>query len=84
MQLLSGSTTLQQDILTGDATKDYNHLEPGPYKIRAILDRNGNGRWDSGDYRNGVQPETIIPFSHDINVRAFWDVEEDFKIDTSR
>ena len=84
VQLLSGNTTLQQDILTGDATKDYNHLEPGPYTIRAILDRNGNGRWDSGDYRKGVQPETIIPFSHDINVRAFWDVEEDFKIDTSK
>lgn len=84
VQLLSGNTMLQQDILIGDATIDYSHLEPGGYKIRAILDCNGNGRWDSGDYRKGVQPETIIPFSHDINVRAFWDVEEDFKIDTNR
>ena len=84
VQLLSGNTMLRQDILTKDATIDYSHLEPGGYKIRAILDCNGNGRWDSGDYRKGVQPETIIPFSHDINVRAFWDVEEDFKIDTNR
>ena len=84
VQLLSGKTVLQQDILTKDATIDYNHLEPGGYKIQAILDENGNGRWDTGDYRKGVQPEAIIPFSHDINVRAFWDVEEDFKIDTNR
>lgn len=84
VQLLNGKTILQQDILTGDATIDYNHLEPSAYKIQAILDENGNGRWDSGDYRKGAQPETIIPFPHDISVRAFWDVEEDFKIDTNR
>ena len=84
VQLWRGKSILQQHILQKDSTIIYPHLEPDGYRIRAILDINGNGRWDSGDYQLKRQPEPIIPFAHDIHVRAFWDVEEDFKIDRSR
>ena len=84
VQLWHGKTMVQQHILQADSTIVYPHLEPDDYRIRAILDINGNGRWDSGDYHLKRQPEPIIPFPHDIHVRAFWDVEEDFKIDRSR
>lgn len=84
VQLWRGKSIVQQHILQTDSTIVYPHLEPDGYHIRAILDINGNGRWDSGDYPLKRQPEPIIPFAHDIHVRAFWDVEEDFKIDRSR
>ena len=84
MQLFSGTSIVQQDILTQDATIRYEHLEPGNYSLRAILDLNGNGRWDTGDYHHGIQPEPIIYFTKGLTVRAYWDLEEDFNIDEAR
>lgn len=84
VQLFSGTSMIQQDILTQDATIRYEHLAPGVYSLRAILDFNGNGRWDTGDYPRGIQPEPIIPFTKGLSVRAFWDLEEDFKIDEAK
>lgn len=69
---------LQQDIISRERTINYNHLEPGNYKIRVVKDRNNNGRWDTGNYREKIQPEEIFFFDKPINIRGYWDIEEDF------
>ncbi len=72
--------TLQQDIISCDRTINYSHLEPGNYKIRVVKDRNNNGRWDTGNYREKLQPEEIFFFDKPINIRGYWDIEEDFEL----
>ena len=72
--------TLQQDIISGARTINYSHLEPGNYKIRVVKDRNNNGRWDTGSYREKIQPEEIFFFDKPINIRGYWDIEEDFEL----
>ncbi|MCR4681540.1 MAG: Ig-like domain-containing protein [Bacteroidales bacterium] len=80
IQLWNGATMIQEDILTKTATISYLGLDPGGYSIRAIEDRNNNGRWDAGDYRTGLQPERIISYPSVINIRAFWENEESFNL----
>ena len=69
---------LQTDILSADRSITYAHLDPGGYKIKVVKDRNNNGRWDTGDYQQHIQPEEIFFFDKPINIRGYWDIEEDF------
>jgi hypothetical protein len=61
-------------------TVNYLLMKPGNYKAQLIVDSNKNGQWDTGKYLNKQQAETIIFMSGSINLRANWDVEEDWKI----
>lgn len=81
--LQSNGKTLCSDVLTSSKTLTYSHLLPGAYLISAFCDENGNGRWDPGDYRGKRQPEKMYVFPQEINIRAYWDSEETFKIGSS-
>lgn len=83
-QLWNGNQLIQENVLRNSTDITYPHLEPGNYNVRIIKDANGNGKWDVGNYALKKQPEEIIQFEKTISVRAFWDVEEEFRIDTNK
>lgn len=58
-----------------DYTVEYRSLKPATYRIELIYDSNGNGRYDSGDLRFGLQPEIVRRFEIE-PLRANWDLEE--------
>jgi uncharacterized protein (DUF2141 family) len=53
-------------------------MDAGSYSVRLIEDRNGNGEWDTGNYLEKIQPEKIIYFWKEIDLRANWDMNETF------
>jgi hypothetical protein len=55
-------------------------LPPGEYRIRIIFDSNGNGRWDTGNFLQKVQPERVIYYPGTIEMRANWEKVETFTI----
>ncbi len=57
---------------------EFNSLEPANYVARVIFDGNGNGKWDTGNYLNKVQPERISYYPGLIEIRANWEKEENF------
>lgn len=57
---------------------DFKNLKPGTYYIRAIEDLNGNLRWDTGNYAKKLQPERVYYRPVSVELRANWDVEEDW------
>jgi uncharacterized protein (DUF2141 family) len=61
-------------------TFNYLQMKPGNYKAQLIIDHNKNGKWDTGKYLHKQQAEPIIFMSGNVNLRANWDVEEDWKI----
>jgi hypothetical protein len=67
---------LEQKFIEGDGKVSFDYLNPGKYKIKCIIDRNNNRRWDTGKYREKIQPEEVYYFPNLIEVRANWDVEE--------
>ena len=60
-------------------TLDY--LIPQKYQIRFVKDRNGNGRWDTGNYLEKRQPEEVIYLEEALNLRANWELNETITIE---
>lgn len=48
-------------------------LEPGKYLMKAIFDRNNNGKWDSGNLKEQAEPEEVCYYQSVIKVRSNWD-----------
>jgi hypothetical protein len=80
-QLLDGSKNTVRELILrkGDKLK-FEYLNPGDYKARVIIDRNSNGKWDSGRYLRKIQPEKVYYYPSVINVRANWDTEIDWEL----
>ena len=51
-------------------------MKPGKYRVRAIVDENRNGMWDTGDFSAGIQPERVVYLPKTLDIRANWDFEE--------
>lgn len=72
---------IAEKIYTGNALTFLN-ITAGKYKIRAILDVNANGQWDTGNYWQHLQPEEVYYFSKTLELRNNWEIEETFDIKT--
>lgn len=57
------------------------HLSSGDYRLRAVLDANGDGRWTPGDYRLQRQPEKVVFFEKTLSLRERWEMEEQWTIE---
>lgn len=81
-QLLTDKdVVVQTDEFTGNATIQYTTITPGSYRIRAIEDKNHNGKWDTGNYEEKRQPERVFYMPKIIVLKANWEVEENCKFD---
>ena len=56
----------------------FTYLQPSTYYLRLFYDHNGNGKWDSGDYSTGTQPEEVYYLNKAISVKANWDYDENW------
>lgn len=59
---------------------DFKYVKPGTYFIRAIEDRNGNFRWDVGNYRKKMQPEGVFYRREPQEMRVNCDYEETWDV----
>ena len=46
------------------------------YFIRAFIDSNNNGKWDTGNLVKHIQPENVYYYPKKLNVKANWEFEE--------
>jgi hypothetical protein len=71
---------LRSQKLTNYETISYLNLKPGNYKAQIIIDGNNNNEWDTGNFLNKQQAEKIIFLNTTMNLRANWDLEEEWKL----
>ena len=57
---------------------NFELLKSGKYIVRLIEDVNENREWDTGNYLKKIQPEKVIYFWKEIDLRANWDMNETF------
>ena len=69
-------TVVQRKTLAASGDVRFIHLAGGDYRLRAVVDRNGDGQWTTGDYRLGRQPEEYHLFDKTLNLREKWEMEE--------
>ena len=75
VQLLdSNDKTVKEAVTSADGTAQFFYLREGTYYARLFVDTNGNGRWDTGDYATGTQPEEVYYFHEPIECKAKWDI----------
>ena len=59
---------------------EFSYLKAGEYKLKAIYDRNRNGKWDTGNYEEKKQPEKVKFFNKQIKVRSNWDLKIEWNL----
>lgn len=78
VELLNESgKVVDKQIVTENRELEYWYLAAGKYKLRATLDADSNGRWSSGDYSKHFQPEKVVEYKTELDVRAGWDIDLD-------
>jgi hypothetical protein len=79
IELLSNKKVIRRyDSLTPGSNYTFELLKAGKYIVRLIEDPNGNKQWDTGDYLKKIQPEKVIYYWKEIDLRANWDMNETF------
>ena len=73
VQLSKNKKIITESYFTGEQTKQYKYLSPGVYSLKLIIDSNGNKKWNTGNYLEGLQPEKAIIYNKEIKIRANWD-----------
>lgn len=81
IQLLSGDEkVVREKQMKEDGKVVFTFLDPGKYKIRVIYDLNGDGKWTTGDFEKARQPEPVSFFPREIEVKANWEIDQDWDI----
>lgn len=80
VQLLNSSDkpVYQTPVIDGGA--EFTYLKPGTYYARLFIDRNGNGKYDTGNYASQRQAEEVYYYPGELELRAYWNVEQDWDI----
>ena len=79
IELLNNKKVVRRyDSLMPGNKYSFELLNAGKYSVRLIEDSNGNRKWDTGNYLEKIQPEKIIYYWKEIDLRANWDMNETF------
>jgi hypothetical protein len=73
-------TVVHSDPVTTNTTLNYKNYPVGKYTVRVVYDANRNGRWDSGNVKKKLYPESTWIYNKDITLRSNWDAEETLAI----
>ena len=64
-----------KQIINKSGKVAFKYLSPKKYKLRATLDRDGNGRWSPGDFGKKQLPESVYYHKDVFDVKANWDFD---------
>ena len=81
VQLMDRSDkVVRQEKVGEDMTADFFYLKPGKYFLRAYVDLNGNGQWDTGIYDQDLQAEPVFYNPEEIESKAKWDINRSWNL----
>ena len=76
VQLLDAQDKMVKETKTVNGVAEFYYLKPQKYYMRLIVDRNNNGKWDTGNYDNDQQAEEVYYYPEAIECKAKWDLTE--------
>ncbi len=80
VELLDGTEKIVLRAPVKSHRAELLNLLPGKYYARLFIDRNGNGKYDTGNYDMHLQPEETVYYPGAINLKKNWDVEQTWNI----
>ncbi len=84
VQLLDMKNILIKEyLISKEQVIKMDFLNPGTYQIKVVFDRNGNGKWDTGEYFKHIQPERVIVNGDEIIIKPGFEVELEWNVGES-
>ena len=83
LQILDGKTVDQERRFVAETREmqlGFPNMPAVAYTVRLVEDRNGNGRWDPGDFSRRLQPEPVFTRKLEA-LRANWEVEVELDLE---
>ncbi|MBR5851554.1 MAG: Ig-like domain-containing protein [Bacteroidaceae bacterium] len=77
LQLLDARENVVMEQKTENGHCTFYFIKPGTYYMRLIFDANSNGKWDTGDFEKGIQPEHVSYYHHALDLRALFEYTQD-------
>lgn len=74
VQLINSSDAVVKETKVVDGAAAFFYLKAGKYYLRAFVDRNGNGKWDTGDFYTDTQPEEVYYYPKEVECKEKWDI----------
>ena len=74
VQLLSSSDAVKKEAVVVDGAAEFYYLKAEKLYLRAFVDRNGNGIWDTGDYYADLHPEEMYYYPKVVETKEKWDI----------
>ena len=66
---------IAKQIVSETKKIEFKYLTPKKYKLKAIIDKDGNGKWSPGNYSKKSLPEAIYFHEDVFDVKANWDID---------
>ena len=80
VRLLNKSDAIVKDVLAKDGVAKFEYVNPDTYYLSALVDTNGNGVWDTGDYDADRQAEAVYYYPREIEIKERWDVTQQWNL----
>ncbi|MCL2413324.1 MAG: Ig-like domain-containing protein [Bacteroidales bacterium] len=80
LQVLNERMELVEQRVMESNEEIFTTLRPGSYRLRLIVDEDGNGRWSPGNLRERRQPEPVFIFHKTLSLQAGWEFIEEWKL----
>ncbi|MCU0462064.1 MAG: Ig-like domain-containing protein [Bacteroidales bacterium] len=71
---------LRETKMDKDGTTEFSLLDKGTYRLRVIYDLNGDGKWTTGDFFTGKQPEPVSFYPREISIPENYWITQDWDI----
>ena len=80
VELLASGEKIVRTVPVKNGAVEILNVNPGTYYLRLTIDSNGNGKWDTGNYSQHLQPEEVYYYPKRLRLRANWDLDENWNI----
>ena len=80
VELLGSGEKVLRTVPVVNGAFELINVSPGTYFLRLTIDSNGNGKWDTGNYKSHLQPEEVYYYPKKLRLRANWDMDESWNI----
>ena len=79
LQLLDDKFQVVASLKSPKGTYSFTDMAPGTYRLRVLVDADGDGRWRGGDPKLLLAPEPVFLLPKPVQVRAGFDIVEPLK-----
>jgi uncharacterized protein (DUF2141 family) len=79
LQLLDDKLQIISSLTSPKGSYRFADMAPGAYRLRVLIDSDGDGRWRGGDPNLLLAPEPVFLYPKSLQIRAGFDIVEPLK-----